>query len=397
MPWSEQGLLAACAVGALAISATGTAWAIVYARRRGMLDQPGERRSHATATPRGGGIGIVIALLLALGLLGWWRDAPSWWSMAAGLLLVASVGWWDDHRPLPIVVRLGAHVAAGLALALGLHLQGAGLPAVLAALVLVPGLVNAWNFMDGIDGLAASQALLCATGLACLLAGPWQLLGFVMTAACLGFLPFNLPPARIFLGDVGSGAHRRPRKEDTGVVALRIVLGHIALERLCKIPVLRIHSFPPEARTPPAHREENERHTSPVVHESGQLTRLALLAKITLYSKTCACRVRFAARSHRACGVSVFDSGPAAPRPLTLCCCLLVAATASVRKTALTRRGSGTTTLVFPRPPFREDLTRFAPVINCWQCGPYSMRNRRVNEQPAFFLHVSIMERDSST
>ena len=206
MPWSEQGLLAACAVGALAISATGTAWAIVYARRRGMLDQPGERRSHATATPRGGGIGIVIALLLALGLLGWWRDAPSWWSMAAGLLLVASVGWWDDHRPLPIVVRLGAHVAAGLALALGLHLQGAGLPAVLAALVLVPGLVNAWNFMDGIDGLAASQALLCATGLACLLAGPWQLLGFVMTAACLGFLPFNLPPARIFLGDVGSGA-----------------------------------------------------------------------------------------------------------------------------------------------------------------------------------------------
>lgn len=206
MPWSEQGLLAACAVGALAISATGTAWAIAYARRRGMLDQPGERRSHATATPRGGGIGIVIVMLLALGLLGWWRDAPSWWSMAAGLLLVASVGWWDDHRPLPIVVRLGAHVAAGLAVGWGLHLQGAGLPAVLAALVLVPVLVNAWNFMDGIDGLATSQALLCAAGLACLLADPWQLLGVVLAAACLGFLPFNLQPARIFLGDVGSGA-----------------------------------------------------------------------------------------------------------------------------------------------------------------------------------------------
>lgn len=206
MPWSEPGLLAACVVGALGISAVGTGWATAYARRRGMLDQPGERRSHATATPRGGGIGIVLAMMLALGLLGWWRDAPSWWAMAVGLLLVAGVGWWDDHRSLLIVARLCAHVGAGAALALGLHLQGAGLPAALAALVLVPVLVNAWNFMDGIDGLAVSQALLCAIGLACLLAGPWQLLGIVLAAACLGFLPFNLAPARIFLGDVGSGA-----------------------------------------------------------------------------------------------------------------------------------------------------------------------------------------------
>jgi len=206
MPWSEPGLLAACAAGALCISAGGTAWAIAYARRRGMLDQPGERRSHATATPRGGGIGIVIAMLLALGMLGWWRDEPSWWSMAAGLLLVAGVGWWDDHRPLPIAIRLAAHAGAALVLAWGLHLQGAGMPVVLTALVLVPVLVNAWNFMDGIDGLAVSQALLGAIGLACLLTSPWQVVGVVLAAACLGFLPFNLPPARIFLGDVGSGA-----------------------------------------------------------------------------------------------------------------------------------------------------------------------------------------------
>jgi len=206
MPWSEPGLLAACAVGALGLSAGGTAWAAAYARRRGMLDQPGERRSHATATPRGGGIGIVLAMVCALALLGW-CDAPSWWAMAAGLLPVAGVGWWDDHRPLPITVRLGAHAGAALALAWCLHVQGAGLPAVMAALVLVPCLVNAWNFMDGIDGLAASQALICAIGLACLLAaGPWQLLCVALAAACLGFLPFNLPPARIFLGDVGSGA-----------------------------------------------------------------------------------------------------------------------------------------------------------------------------------------------
>lgn len=232
MPWSEPGLLAAGAAGALGISAGGTAWAIAYARRRGMLDQPGERRSHATATPRGGGIGIVIAVLLAMGLLGWWRDEASWWSMAAGLLLVAGAGWWDDHRPLSIVVRLVAQMGAGLALAWGLHLQGAGLPAVLAALVLVPVLVNAWNFMDGIDGLAASQALLCAIGLACLLAGPWQLLGVVLAAACLGFLPFNLPPARIFLGDVGSGA--------LGYVMAVMLTGGVATLPAATVPLLML-------------------------------------------------------------------------------------------------------------------------------------------------------------
>ena len=171
-----------------------------------MLDEPGERRSHAIATPRGGGNGIVIALLLGMALLAWWHDVPSWSLIATGLALVAGAGWWDDHRPLPIAIRLAAHMGAGLALATGLHLQGAAWPAVIAALVLVPVLVNAWNFMDGIDGLASSQALLCAAGLACVLAGSWQFLGILLAAGCLGFLPFNLAPARIFLGDVGSGA-----------------------------------------------------------------------------------------------------------------------------------------------------------------------------------------------
>lgn len=205
MPWSEPVVLAACAVAALVVSVAGTSWAIAYARRRGMLDQPGERRSHAAATPRGGGVGILVALLLAMCLLGAWVDG-GWWPVAGGLLLVAGVGWGDDHHPLPIALRLCAHAVAGLALAWGLHLQGAALPAILAALVLVPVLVNAWNFMDGIDGLAASQALLCAAALGCLLGGGWQVASVVLAVGCLGFLPFNLPPARVFLGDVGSGA-----------------------------------------------------------------------------------------------------------------------------------------------------------------------------------------------
>lgn len=206
MPWSDAGRAAAWATAALAISSACTAWALAYARRRGLLDHPGERRSHAVATPRGGGVGIVIAVLLAMGLLGWRSNGIGWWLIATGLVLVAGVGWRDDHRPVSIAVRLGFHVLASLALASSLHAQGAGAPAVVAALVLVPVLVNAWNFMDGIDGLAASQALLCALGMACLLGGQWQLLAVVSASACLGFLWFNLPPARIFLGDVGSGA-----------------------------------------------------------------------------------------------------------------------------------------------------------------------------------------------
>src|SRR5690606_7576504 len=77
----------------------------------------------------------------------------------------------------------------------------------LLALGLVPVLVNVWNFMDGIDGLAASQAALAAAGLALLAGeGPAVLPALALSAACLGFLPFNFPRARIFLGDVGSGA-----------------------------------------------------------------------------------------------------------------------------------------------------------------------------------------------
>jgi UDP-N-acetylmuramyl pentapeptide phosphotransferase/UDP-N-acetylglucosamine-1-phosphate transferase len=96
---------------------------------------------------------------------------------------------------------------AALVLAWGFQdFFGQRLPAVVAfALVMV--LVNVWNFMDGIDGLAASQALLVAAGLGVVLgAGPWGWIAAGLAAACLGFLPFNFPKARIFLGDVGSGA-----------------------------------------------------------------------------------------------------------------------------------------------------------------------------------------------
>ncbi len=190
------------------IAAAGTWLARRYAIRRQLVDQPGERRSHSIATPRGGGIAIVGALLLAAVVLG--VHAPSerelFAAFGAGLVLVAGVGWWDDHRPLPASGRLLVHFLAASIFALALYRQGApGWQALLAVMAIVV-LVNVWNFMDGIDGLATSQALLTAVAVAFFMHGPWSWLAAGLFAACCGFLPFNFPRARIFLGDVGSGA-----------------------------------------------------------------------------------------------------------------------------------------------------------------------------------------------
>ena len=191
----------------VAIAAAGTWLARRYALRRQLLDQPGERRSHQVPTPRGGGIGIVISLLLSLSLLAASEPAHAWMllSTALGTVLVAGIGWIDDHRPLGPWLRLLVQAAAALLLAWGIHTEGGSAAAAMLAFSAAMVLTNIWNFMDGIDGLATSQALIAAMAYA-LFAGSgaagW--LGLALAAACLGFLPFNFPRARIFLGDVGS-------------------------------------------------------------------------------------------------------------------------------------------------------------------------------------------------
>jgi len=205
MPWSDPALLLATGISAAVVSALGTAWALRHARRHGLIDLPGERRSHRLETPRGGGIGIVFASIGCLLMMGMTDVGnPRWWLVATGLMLVAGIGWLDDHRPLSAWPRLGVHVLAGLLLAMALHLGGAAITACVVAFVLALGLVNAWNFMDGINGLAASQAILCGLAFAALPAFPAPVLGITLAGACLGFLPFNFPRARVFLGDVGS-------------------------------------------------------------------------------------------------------------------------------------------------------------------------------------------------
>lgn len=192
----------------VAIAAVGTWLARRYALARKLMDEPGDRRSHAVATPRGGGIAIVIASVVgALAVLP--RAGAAWpvvVAFAAGMMAVALVGWMDDHRPLSARLRLAVHVlaAAGFAAALGVTTGQWGWAGV--AFVAIVVLVNVWNFMDGIDALAASQAALVAAAIGIALPGLAGTLAWAVAAGCLGFLPFNLPRARIFMGDVGSGA-----------------------------------------------------------------------------------------------------------------------------------------------------------------------------------------------
>ncbi|HEX5694080.1 MAG TPA: lipopolysaccharide biosynthesis protein [Arenimonas sp.] len=203
MPAPPLWLLAS---GSLAVAfALALAWR-GWALRRGVLDAPDHRRLHATPTPRGGGVGIALVLLAAAPWLG-----PGWGWFAGGLALCAGAGLVDDLWPLPPLAKgllqsLGAAcLAAGYPLLP--ELWGAATGHVLAWL-LVLVMVNFWNFMDGSNGLAASQAMLAALGLAALVpaAGPVAWLAVALAAACLGFLPLNFPRARLFLGDVGSHA-----------------------------------------------------------------------------------------------------------------------------------------------------------------------------------------------
>lgn len=194
------------------------AWALTGLVRRhalaaGMLDLPNARSSHVTPTPRGGGLAIVgaaclasAALFLASGLD--WRAVAACWGPG---LMVALVGYVDDRRGLSQGIRLLVHLGAA-ALTVALTWPWPALPPVLAvaAVVGIAWMINLYNFMDGIDGLAGSEAVFvfgAAAVLVWLTGGSpaWVALLAASASACAGFLWWNWPPARIFMGDAGSG------------------------------------------------------------------------------------------------------------------------------------------------------------------------------------------------
>lgn len=187
-----------------------------YAKAAGMIDHPGPRRSHDSAVPRGGGLALLPVCGLVAVLTTDVAQMP--WVFLIGALVMTVVGWLDDRSELEPRWRLLAQVAVALLAVAWLgpvtRISVAGLEVqapwiwTLAAVPAMVWLINLFNFMDGSDGLAALQALIsCALlGWAFHVAGTPELawLGWSVAAACAGFLVWNLPPARIFLGDAGS-------------------------------------------------------------------------------------------------------------------------------------------------------------------------------------------------
>jgi Fuc2NAc and GlcNAc transferase len=219
-PMSSGVILVVITAFVIAVVATGLMRR--YALQRNLMDIPNLRSSHALPTPRGGGVAIVVAFFIAallLALLGL-MDPLLLGALLIGGSAMALVGYLDDRRHLRASVRFGVHFAAALCAVIllggiperalahwGLH--GAWIGGVVAVLALI-WIVNLFNFMDGLDGIAGSEAVFVSGAGAWLCWHQGDAPGLTATMLCLaaaslGFLRWNWPPARIFMGDVGSG------------------------------------------------------------------------------------------------------------------------------------------------------------------------------------------------
>lgn len=207
------------AATAVAASATLTIWLAPVLRRNGAMVRPGPA-DVGRAVPRGAGLAIVVVTAVAACAVAWFvpelrLPILAWLGPA---LVVAAVSLRDDFRPLPAALRLAVHVAAAVAAValLGpideVAIAGRSWPLAAAAwpltLLWVVGLTNAFNFMDGIDGIAGLTAAAAGTALAAAAAaagcGPVGIVAVAFAAAAAGFLSGNWPPAKVFMGDVGS-------------------------------------------------------------------------------------------------------------------------------------------------------------------------------------------------
>ncbi len=194
----------------------------VYAINRKVIDIPNERSSHSVPTPRGGGVAVVILFLVAL----IWSASSGFVSVyiaalffAAGVL-VALIGWLDDHGHINARWRLLVHFIASAIVVFACN----GLPSIslfglsidfdwfghLVSVIALVWILNLYNFMDGIDGLAGGQAVISALVMGAILFFIFDNQGlanlhWLLAICCFGFLLWNFPVARIFMGDAGSG------------------------------------------------------------------------------------------------------------------------------------------------------------------------------------------------
>jgi UDP-N-acetylmuramyl pentapeptide phosphotransferase/UDP-N-acetylglucosamine-1-phosphate transferase len=211
------------AAGAFGISVICVSASRQWAVKK-MLDIPSGRSLHFKPIPRGGGLGIAISVLLGVWVLAILKTTRIPIHDVAALSLgggmVALVGWLDDMHELSYRIRLGVQMIssatvlvfvdeAATAIFPGLGVIRLWPICALLAVFWVVGMTNAYNFMDGIDGIAGGQALIAGLGWALMgsISGQTfiELVGVILASSSLGFLFFNWPPARLFMGDVGSG------------------------------------------------------------------------------------------------------------------------------------------------------------------------------------------------
>ncbi|TCB59679.1 MraY family glycosyltransferase [Acinetobacter terrae] len=191
-----------------------------YALKKNIIDNPNERSSHSVPTPRGGGVAVVCSYLLALAVLMYSQQLElhtGFTLMAAGFV-IALLGFLDDHGHINSMLRLAIHflVAIGVVLGLGGFSEVTifngvqiGFIANIIAVLFLVWLLNLYNFMDGINGIASVEAITATVSMAIL----YLLLSislnseilWLLTACVCGFLLWNFPKAKIFMGDACSG------------------------------------------------------------------------------------------------------------------------------------------------------------------------------------------------
>lgn len=228
----------------LLVAVFAVSWALTlvlrrYALAKSLMDIPNERSSHSTPTPRGGGVAIVVTFVLALPILAGFDllSFAALYGLLGSGLLVAVIGFVDDHGHIAARWRLFWHFIAAAWALFWLN----GLPPMslfdtvldlgwfgnVLALVYLVWMLNLYNFMDGIDGLASAEAISVCLGM-CLvywLNGTVELIWapLILAAVVAGFLCWNFPPARVFMGDAGSGF-------------LGFLLGGLALQAAWMVP-----------------------------------------------------------------------------------------------------------------------------------------------------------------
>jgi UDP-N-acetylmuramyl pentapeptide phosphotransferase/UDP-N-acetylglucosamine-1-phosphate transferase len=186
------------AAAAVLVAPVTTPVTIRAAHRWGVLDRPGALKPHTAPVAYLGGVAVFAGIVVGLSVHG--STAPFRAVLPLSMALV--LGLLDDVADLPVVPRLAGEAVTGAAAAWAVGGDSVVGYAVVGALCVV--MINAVNFVDGIDGLAAATCALGGVGLLLVSEPTWAVLAAAMSGAAAGFLAYNRPPARIYLGDAGS-------------------------------------------------------------------------------------------------------------------------------------------------------------------------------------------------